>query len=402
MRFIGANLLGSLLVLVAAQSSALLAAQEGEKGSKEPPPDKVNGKTLSEWKREMSHADASRRTVAIVTIIQFGDAASECVPQLIARLRDDDVSPRARALLALRMIAIEDKDVAKVVDAVANRLNRKQTFPLGEQQAIIRYEAVLTLQRFLEHAGPAVPLLLQASSDPASWDIRQLAVALLWKVGTSNKGVVDSRIIEGFLDRLRAEKTYQVRLELMMGLAVLGKPESPLVVNRLVTDLNTIVRSERTPRPLAIWAYAGLARMQEGTAMGNAVNSLAKYLKNPDLEVRVQAAYALGYLEGRARGKTSSLVTMLEDKENLAVVAAASALGMIGDKSESVTSALLAQLDHKEPLRAMAAVNALVQLRVNTNKVYNKFEEMLKNKDLNIRLRMVVEQGLIDIKKPKK
>ena len=57
---------------------------------------------------------------------------------------------------------------------------------------------------------------------------------------------------------------------------------------------------------------------------------------------------------------------------------------------------------HKDPVRAAAAVTALVNLRVNTTRVTGTLEKMRENKDLDLTLRRHIEEGVVEIKKPKK
>ena len=47
----------------------------------------------------------SRRADAIIAIVGFGDANHECVPVLVERMHDADVSPRVRAVIACRLEA---------------------------------------------------------------------------------------------------------------------------------------------------------------------------------------------------------------------------------------------------------------------------------------------------------
>src|SRR4051794_30400904 len=58
----------------------------------------VNGRTLAEWKLQLKHEDPSKRTLAIASIVQFGEANHEVVQLLLDRTRDRDMSPRLRAI----------------------------------------------------------------------------------------------------------------------------------------------------------------------------------------------------------------------------------------------------------------------------------------------------------------
>src|SRR4051812_24020294 len=86
----------------------------------------VGGKTLSQWIADLNHQDPSVREEAIRAVTQFGSEASRAVPQLIARLRDVDASPRAKAALALSIIEVPKSDVPRVVQALAQRVQEDQ------------------------------------------------------------------------------------------------------------------------------------------------------------------------------------------------------------------------------------------------------------------------------------
>src|SRR5262245_30312231 len=133
----GALLLGLTLFV---QSG--LAHRAGDKDLPEDP-STVGGKTLKEWRDELTSKDASRRAVALMAIGQFANGAARFVPDVLARLDDTDVSPRAKALVVLRYITIDKKAVPDVVRAVSKRL-----LPSFESQAVIRMEATATLALF--------------------------------------------------------------------------------------------------------------------------------------------------------------------------------------------------------------------------------------------------------------
>jgi HEAT repeat protein len=383
----GVLLLGSLL------ASAALAQTD-----KIPVPSKIGGKSLEEWKRDLSDKDASRRAQAIMAIVEFREAASTCVGAILERLNDGDVSPRARALGALRMMSIEDKDVDRVVKAVAARL-----VPSQEPQAVIRYEATITLNRFVTDGQPAISNLITATMDKASWEIRHHAVSLLWRIGLAmgkEDSPPDQRIVEALLTSLRNDRTYQVRLETIQGLGALGRPANPSLLAKVVSELQLC--SVHPNKPLAIWAYCGLVAMQDGKPAEQSLNTLAKFVKSQDLETRIQAAAALGALGSKAKGKVSLLLEMLKDKEPYAVQAAAAALGSVGDTGEPVISGLIDVVGDKDPGNAISGVAALVNLKQNNSRVVGVLDKMRENKDLDRRLRYVIEEGLKELRNPPK
>src|SRR5262245_51362581 len=95
------------------------ALSETDKDTKTDAPTTYGGKTLAQWMRQLSDKDQSKRSLAIMAVMQFGDAASAAVPLLIQRTYDKDASPRTKALYVLRHIAVDEKQAPKVVDALA-------------------------------------------------------------------------------------------------------------------------------------------------------------------------------------------------------------------------------------------------------------------------------------------
>ncbi len=375
------------------------ASQTTPKDAK-PRPITVGGKTLSLWKIDLTHPDASRRAEAVIAITGFGDANAECVPGLVNATHDKDVSPKVRAVIALRMVAVDDKDLGKVINALVERLDTAK-----ESQAIVRLEAVVSLKRFVGESAlnGAIAGLIKGTLDKGSWEIRYHCVATLWRIGKEQKTGTESVIYEALLSRLvgtSPDPTHLVKLEAIQGLAALGKPNNPMLLNKIVTTLNTVARSDNKPR--AIWAYSALVSMQEGKLAEGSLITISKFLKNETLKTRIEAANAIGSLGPRAKSRVPMLIAMLNDPDADGVWAACNALGNIGETKESVVDALMKLLDHKDPSRAAAAVTALVSLRADPPRVTAALEKMRENKDLDIKLRGYVENAIIDIKKPKK
>ena len=94
--------------------------------------------------------------------------------------------------------------------------------------------------------------------------------------------------MQALLDALRLGRkvTYQEKLEILLGLAMMGKPASPSLVSREISDLTYAAGS--TNKPLAIWAYAGLAVLTEGPMAKKYMSAISKHLKGEDLEIRAR------------------------------------------------------------------------------------------------------------------
>ena len=154
--------------------------------------------------------------------------------------------------------------------------------------------------------------------------------------------------------------------------------------------------------PFAIWAFTALVAMQEGKAADGSLLAISKFLHSPRLETRIQAANALGALGTRAKSRIPMLIAMLKDTETNGVWAACNALGRVGEATDKVVTALLDVVGHKDPNKASAAVTALGTLRANTTRVTDTLDKMRDNKELDHNLRGVIDQALVDLKKPKK
>jgi hypothetical protein len=359
-------------------------------------PMQVNGKTLAEWKLLLTHDDPSKRTQAIFAVVQFGEASSEVVPLLLSRTKDRDASPRLRAVTALRYVAVNDKDVHKVVMEMARLLD-----PRNERETAVRYEAAWTLERFYLDAEPALPALIQGTRDPGAFEVRLRCVQMLWRVASRSKGGPDDQAVLALVERLGAnETTHFVKLEAVVGLAGIGKPASTAAQLQVNAALERATRS--TNKVYAIWAYAGLVSMNEKVA-DTSLLAISKFLKNSDLEVRAQAAQALGALRGRAKSRIPNLIAMLDDKEAIAVHGACMALAQIGEHDNRVLDALIHLLDHKDPNRVASACMALVELGQGNSRVKEAIEKQLERKDKDSdQLRLFIRAALEHLEKPKK
>jgi HEAT repeat protein len=412
------------------------------KEEKVEPPTHIGGRKLADWINLLRGEDTSKRAEAMMNIPFFGEGNERAVPALLDCLKHPDLGIRNRALATLRLVGIRPADVKPVINALAARLN-----PQIESSAHVRYEATVTLRRFIEDAVPALDGLISCTRDRNAWELRHSAIALIWRIGVSARQrlaaessagntesgqqwlVIEKKVYEALLDQLRNDRNYQIRLETLQGLAALGAPEDPALLNRLLSELNAIVSFalNSKQRPLAIWAYAALVSMQnEKEAAKESLVRIARHLsygltpekegkkgsptlaKSDDpeftraenLQIRMQAAMALGGLGERAKSQVPALIKMLSDKEPLAVGAACTALAMIGDTSEGVVEALTQMIDPKDPQRAGAAVMALVQLRVKRQSLFDKFLEIRKDPKLDRGLRVLLEEAEKELKKP--
>src|SRR5207248_9197032 len=114
-----------------------------------------------------------------------------------------------------------------------------------------------------------------------------------------------------------------------------------------------------------------------------AIAQVTRFLgKDKALEVRCQAAQALGALGKKARSRVPRLLDMLKDKQPPAVQAACVGLANIGDDSDKVIEALLNTLETtKDSNVALAVCSALIQLKAARRDVFTALEQQLKRTD---------------------
>jgi HEAT repeat protein len=324
-RFLTASLLGACVTLTA---------------STQPPPpytppgERVRGKTLQEWIGELTDPDASVRNAAIVAIPEFGPAAEIAVPNLIQRaLHDTDAGPRCEAVIVLPKMKIADKDVPKVIEALGKCLM--------DNQAIIRYQAAVGLVASGEQARGALREILNAARAPqATWQIKYQLLIALQKAGRDPKTGPDLEVIKVFLEHVR-HPTAQVRLQAVIGLGALGRPADP---NVLVEVERILVAKANDYREkdlgIRIWANASLMALDKADEA--LLKRISTFLKSDKVDVRIQAARAIGTVGEKAKGAVPVLIDMLDDKEKTVACAATDALLMIN--AEGSTKAVIDNL----------------------------------------------------------
>src|SRR5262249_5879570 len=152
------------------------------------------GKSLSQWMHDLQNADPSKRSLAIQMVIQFGEAASVAVPLLLSRTQDRDVSLRTKAIIALRSVKVEPKDVPRLVRTLAERMDYSINAHPPESQAVVRFEAARTLALYADEAKDHLPILIRSTEDPSCCEVRQVALAILRRAGWDKKAGPDPRV----------------------------------------------------------------------------------------------------------------------------------------------------------------------------------------------------------------
>ena len=383
----------------------------------------VGGKALKDWVADLKHTDPSVREEAIRAIVLFGPAASEAVPALVEHINDPDTSPRAKAIMVLGMIEINEKDRAKVIDALGKRLEI-------EGQSPIRYDLAQALMKFRKDAKGALPGLLHGADDTSCFEVRRICIAVLMEAGQTDKGP-DPQVTRA-LHRAVSDRAASVRLHAIMALGEMGRPADPalndLVLNalngamsdkdktvviwahmskmaitgkadkddvdyllsctqtaetqrvrleatrtlggvgkrdeRVVPRLIELMAEKESPEVIGLACQAMAGIESPGKDAEAALNEVAQNAALP-LEVRLQAVGAMGAIGAKSRGVVPLLINLLHDKDPNIVSYACSSLGFIGDPGPQAEQALteLSQSAKAERAEVEAAKEALEQIR---------------------------------------
>jgi HEAT repeat protein len=369
------------------------------------PPETLGGKTLKEWISDLTHRDPSVRAAAIAVLPGFGEAASIAVEPLIKHsLIDHDNSPRVKAAIALRMMYIPKTQRGAVIKA----LGRCIVDP--NSQAIVRYEAITTMMRFghlKEDERGVIPDLVANLGSTATWEVRHICIIALITAGVDEKKGPDPRVTDALI--LRAQQYYepadQVRLEAIMALGAMGRPQDPKMLAKVVTILKAGINFRSPNRSIRMWSHVALMALED-KVYEKELLAIADNLKDKEAAVRVQAVAALGALEDKAHAYVSNLCDLLKKEKDPSVkAAAAAALGHMGNKGDRVINALVDMTEDTKPDSfdmVLGACNALAHLGANTPDVNKAMEKVLEHQSLRPYQKDLVKAAIDELKTPKK
>ena len=282
-------------------------AADAAKGNENPWPDKIAGRAVGDWIKDLKDPDPSVKENALRTLPLFGPPAAKAVPRIAELLEKDlDVSTRVNAAIALRLIEVRKDDVPIVVKALLRRLNiRSRQLPL-EYQAIVRFHAAATLGRFGKEAHDAIPQLAVAAEDTASWEIRKVALGSLALIGGDQKKGPDARAVSALLKGM-SDHSAKVRLEAVMGIGTMGQPTNSglrrQVITALQLRLNPRVEKDKT---IVVWANISLMAIDQ--LHEKYVGEVKKLLGGGNVPTRTHAARALGLVAGDLKKKAPKQV----------------------------------------------------------------------------------------------
>src|SRR5262249_4055444 len=128
-------------LLVSALTAVFLGTPARAADSSSTVIDKIGGRNLDDWRKDLKDGDASARSAALEAIVQFGSSAKKAGPEVISVVKNEpDISVRVAACLALSNMELRDDDVPDAVRALRARVN--------DDQLAVRFQAVLGLARF--------------------------------------------------------------------------------------------------------------------------------------------------------------------------------------------------------------------------------------------------------------
>jgi HEAT repeat protein len=368
----------------------------------------VGGRSLERWMADAIHDDPSIRAQALTNIPLFGDAAVTAVPTVLTRMHDGDASPRVKAVMALSVMAIRERDIPKVVEALGQRLAGAPPTIRPDSQAIVRYQAAQTLRRFPQDLHELVPVLARGAVDRDAWEIRHTCVVLLRQAGWTKEKGPDPAATRALLAALD-DHASQVKLEAIMGLGAMGRPPEPMLYARVVSALKPFARLTNSPsmasRLLALWAHVSLMALDEKVT-DTALDHIVKFYVNAkEREMRVQGLTALGAMGTKAHSRIKDVLYHLDDPEPAVVVAACTTLSRMEDNAPENIEALIRVTrrkgDENRPVILQALV-ALQQLAADNPAVRQAFVDASKREDLTQEIRRLISDALDQMKTAKK
>jgi HEAT repeat protein len=332
------------------------------------------GKDRGDWQKELDSGDAKVRRGAAFALGKLGRNAALSSPILAGRLqKDPDASVREAAAFALGEIG-----------SVALNYEPKLTQILigviqGDQEALVRRSAVLALGSVAGKEPEVLEALGRAAGD-ANPAVRQNVAFVLGKLGP--------KAVEALRRTLTDDDPLVIR-DSANALSRLNKDARP-AVPQLVGSLGKPGLDGET-RKAVVTTLVKLVDAKDKEA----IDALSRVLRDPDPEVRINAALALGNIGG---GEAAVAVAVLREalKQSDAAIRsqAAAALKNIGPQAAPAVPDLVASLNDKnEQVRILSAV-ALGSIGKDAASAVPDLVHVLKKKNEQFQVRAFAAVGL--------
>lgn len=372
--------------------------------------DEVGGKNLSQWAKDLSSADASVRADAIMVLPFFGEDAAYLVPKLCTMAQtDNDASPRAKVMMALQLMFVRNTDLQRVVESLSYCIG-------NDNQTVVRYLAAKALPRFATfgEAGQKaltrnIHHILKGASNLYCWEVREASIQVLRVAGVDPEKGPDPRVTDVLISHAGPmEKTWKVRLQAIMALGGMGRPQDPKKLADIMRVLKQDYNAKSPNKAIRIWSHVAVMALEDQTNE-KYMETLAEYTKDHVREIRFQAVSSFGALGDLGHKHIMRVVERLNEKtekEPLVVQAACNSLAKMGDHSDRVLKALIAVTEregvHDKVIPCVvAACSALGHLGTGKPEVLVALNKAMNRKDVDEQDKDAIKKAIDEYKKPK-
>lgn len=333
----------------------------------------IQGKTLEQWIKEISSTDPSKREYAIRTVLAFGpDRAYQALPAILDQLDKHtvsapvDASIRVNAAGALGVIlgGVKEPD-PKYVKKAVTLLKRL----LEDGQSIVRYRSAQALGRIGSEAKEAIPLLIVATRDPQTWEVRKEAAVALGLIAKEDKKAPPQGVIDALYKAL-GDRASQVRFGAVQALTWLGGPADKTYKAGMIKALEPVALKD-AEASVQVWAHMAIMSISHEVNDVH-VDPVCKILQHHEVAARAAAAEALATAGARAKKAVPGLMEALRDPEPSVVYWAIIGLGRMETWGAAAVPALekiRADSKQSEGMRKAAqdAIEALTGKKIGKN-----------------------------------
>ena len=348
---------------------------------------------LDELQNRLDSEDPETRIAAYYSLGLLGEEAQAI---LLEKSRAQSADSRALALWALGRGGFED-----------NRVTGAVRTGLADSDEEVRYEAVRSAGLLNTGDGATVTELVKLLSDP-SIRIRIETLTSLGQLGEAGKPG-----IEKVAQKVRSDRPLE-RLAAVRALGSFG-PVAGAVAGELLSALKNGAQDDEEFRREIVAALGQLGSSAEGL--------WAKALQDPDEDIRLTTAWALGEIVESARSALTALIGALSDESEQVRGFASTALANLGEEaieplqktlpgSESDTAvvlietlaligdpavpALIEALQSEHTKVQLAAVEALAAKEGAASGATAAFLELVENGSNEVRLSALAGLGKIN------
>jgi HEAT repeat protein len=280
---------------------------------------------------------------AMAALKFYGSAARHEVPLILKGTAHRDASMRVNATITLGFVGVNQKDAENALKDL-KRL-------LYDKEQIIKYQAAVTILRLRTgenqiSAYDATPALINAMHlESNSYEVRNAATTTLGWVAWTDKGFDRHAWLE--LLKATGDPVSEVRMSAVLSLILFGRPANGSDLKMEEKFLQSLTGEKQNKR-VAIWAYIGLLRIADHVSDTH-LRGISKFLKTPDVQVRLNAARALAVAGPDGASQAPALMELLNMDEDPGVLYwVITALGRMGPKAKEAEPYLEKLKEHKE------------------------------------------------------